>query len=42
MKLKNSKGKEYIVIAFICISDKKEFKILDIRDLKDYILTNDS
>ena len=40
MKLKNTKtNKEFIIMAFITIDkDSKEFKLLDIRELKDYIL----
>ena len=42
MKLKNIKNnKEFIIMAFITIDkDTKNFKLLDIRDLKDYVLTD--
>ena len=44
MKLINEKTKkEYVIIAFLTITDKKDFKLFDIRELKDYILKeNDS
>lgn len=42
MKLINEKTKkEYLVLAFITIDQEdKKFKTLDIRNLKDYILTD--
>lgn len=42
MKLKKG-NKEYTVLAFVCVEkDNKEykFKVLDIRDLKGYTLTD--
>lgn len=40
MKLKKGE-KEYIILAFICVDkNKKDFKLLDIRNLKGYILTD--
>lgn len=43
MKLKNTKtNKEYVIIAFLTITDKKDFKLFDIRELEDYILTEEN
>lgn len=39
MKLKKGK-KEYLILAFICIDSKKDLKLLDIRDLKGFTLTD--
>ena len=43
MKLKNIKtNKEYLIIAFITLEkDSKNFKLFDIRELGDYILTDE-
>jgi len=43
MKLKNIKtNEEYIILAFITLNEKKDLKLLDIRELKDYILENEN
>ena len=43
MKLKNTKtNKEFLVIAFITLEkETKDLKLFDIRDLDDYILTEE-
>ena len=40
MKLKNTENnKEYVVIAFLTISEDKDIKFFDIREMEDYVLT---
>lgn len=41
MIIKNKK-EEYLVLAFLVMTNKKEFKILDIRDLKGYKIEDGS
>lgn len=40
MKLKDTKTKrEYVIIAFLTISEEKDIKFFDMRELEDYVLT---